>query len=1152
MRKLITVLVIGVLLLNVGCVRHPTSTSTPGSDASPSLTTVTATLKVVGQVGGSIQAVAVSGDYAYIGVGMRVMIVDISNPTGLREIGATQLLEGEVRDIAVDGNFAYVAAAGGGLFSINIAEPTRPVVTGNVDTPGYAEAVAVAGKYAYVADGPDGLLVIDVFNPEKLKIIGSAYESSYSFDVALQDNRAYIAAAGAGLLVADVSDPTKPRETSSLDTPGYAYGVAISGSTAYVADGWEGMQLVDISDASRLSCLSKYATKGWAMKDCISGTKLYVADAFAGLGIFDVSDRARPVLINTLTIQGGHAASLTIDDNTVYVADIYHGLNIVDVTNPAQPQLLNQYSPMSYAHAVDVIGDYAYVASETDGLRIVDVSDVGFPQEVAEVALENPAVGIVAVADTAYVFSFFGSTSSDFPRLFPIDVSDPQKPIESTPQDIAPGGQKINMVCRGLFVQGSAIFQAGEWGLLIYDVSDPLAPRLISFFQTSETSGIIRSLNTEATGVAVDSNKAYVAADDMLLIVDVADLSNPTLLGTFGEPVEISKIVDMIDVAVASSYAYVLDGSCLRTIDVSDSVHPQEVSYYSLPCAPFCGATHSLEIKENRLFVAAAAAGVFIFSLDNPTKPQLIDHLQLPGQVSWIRVSGDYLYAAAGEGGLYIVEYSGSPSSENVTSPRISKTLPVHLSQIETADSASPEMPPISNRKTYTVSTTADSGPGSLRECLHKADSGDTVVFDEAIFPSEKPTTIYLKEGLVIDRDGITIDGSNAGVILDGSGVEKSSGFGISIIDANYNTIKGLQIMNFAICGINLSGKGNVIGGDRTRGKGPLGEGNLISGSGGPDIATKLAYDSLIIGNFVGTDISGRSKVSKSGADSINIAGASPHNRIENNVIAERIWFVDRGSSYNIVVGNHIGVDVTGTVAFEGQGRALGIGLSFNRIGGTAIGEGNVINGTIHIMARTRDTLVLGNIIGVQKASTGFSSESYLTLGQGSYHNFIGGATKEERNLINNGRIDLQYAYDNTIANNYLGTDITGKTVVSVHTGIKLAYSERNAIQNNLILGNEGNGVTLEEGANDNLVRFNNIGQATKYGVEVAGKNNRITGNVLVNNAQDARDTGTNNFWDDGHKGNYWSHYRGKDADGDGMGDTLYQIPFNGVDKYLC
>ncbi len=51
-------------------------------------------VELVGQIGGRVQAVAVQGGYAYIGVGPRLVVVDVSNPAAPRKVGETGVLPG--------------------------------------------------------------------------------------------------------------------------------------------------------------------------------------------------------------------------------------------------------------------------------------------------------------------------------------------------------------------------------------------------------------------------------------------------------------------------------------------------------------------------------------------------------------------------------------------------------------------------------------------------------------------------------------------------------------------------------------------------------------------------------------------------------------------------------------------------------------------------------------------------------------------------------------------------------------------------------------------------------------------------------------------------------------------------------------------------
>ncbi len=160
---------------------------------------------------------------------------------------------------------------------------------------------------------------------------------------------------------------------------------------------------------------------------------------------------------------------------------------------------------------------------------------------------------------------------------------------------------------------------------------------------------------------------------------------------------------------------------------------------------------------------------------------------------------------------------------------------------------------------TRTVTSNADSGPDSLREALNLAQTGDTILFDPNFFPPDNPETIFISEALPLIRvNWLTIDASNAGVILDGSNITDEFVIGLQIADGNNNKIMGLQISNFSGPGIGLEGEDHIIGGDRNTGNGPYGQGNLIinnfMGIGIYGLKTK---NNIITGNLIGTDAEG-------------------------------------------------------------------------------------------------------------------------------------------------------------------------------------------------------------------------------------------------------------------------------------------------------
>lgn len=204
---------------------------------------------------------------------------------------------------------------------------------------------------------------------------------------------------------------------------------------------------------------------------------------------------------------------------------------------------------------------------------------------------------------------------------------------------------------------------------------------------------------------------------------------------------------------------------------------------------------------------------------------------------------------------------------------------------------------------TILVTSTEDDGEGTLRRALIMARSEDVITFDPQVFPPDNPATIYPLTPLPpLQRGDVTINASNAGVIIDGSkGHDENYFVGLTIHSAN-NIIAGLQIINCRVyntdpehegpagAGILIGGTnatGNIIGGDRAVSSGPVGQGNLLSANVfGLDIQGG-ASGNIISGNLIGTDTSGTNRHPRGGNDHGMIIENSNYNIIgPDNIIA--------------------------------------------------------------------------------------------------------------------------------------------------------------------------------------------------------------------------------------------------------------------------
>ena len=241
------------------------------------------------------------------------------------------------------------------------------------------------------------------------------------------------------------------------------------------------------------------------------------------------------------------------------------------------------------------------------------------------------------------------------------------------------------------------------------------------------------------------------------------------------------------------------------------------------------------------------------------------------------------------------------------------------------------------------VTSVSDSGAGTLRQCIQDAWSGTTITFDPAVFPPAAPASIRLASGLPGIPGGVTVDGSDAGVILDGSGLSAAPGqggaFGL-FIRSDGNTIRGLQILGFPANGIQIHGSDNVIGGDRAVGRGPVGQGNVISGNRKAGIMISgdnggTASRNVVVGNFIGTDASG-TKAMGNGMDGVwvqrgtnnRIGGPGPPDT--NIVSANRLngITVSGQATENLIAGNYVGTDVNGMSALANGWSGLVISMA--------------------------------------------------------------------------------------------------------------------------------------------------------------------------------------------------------------------------------
>ena len=292
------------------------------------------------------------------------------------------------------------------------------------------------------------------------------------------------------------------------------------------------------------------------------------------------------------------------------------------------------------------------------------------------------------------------------------------------------------------------------------------------------------------------------------------------------------------------------------------------------------------------------------------------------------------------------------------------------------------------------------------------------------------------------------------------------------------------------------------------------GERNIISGNDiGIDIADHSAQWTRIIGNYIGTDISGsyaipnlfNGVVIEVGARNNTVGGTTP---AERNVISGNagaaVVLTDAPSFQNTVIGNYIGVDATGHAALPNKAGISIFTTAFNRIGGSQPGEGNLISGNlekgIEIASLGRsDAIVIGNRIGLDASGAPTLGNTFSGINiQFGRHVFIGGLGPGEGNQVagngvGNG-VGVSVGKSGSINNWVAGNLISNNAYMGVSI---MDYASRTLVVRNTITSSSP-GVWIRQGTM-NTLRANSIHDNTTAGIQLLdGGNQELTAPVIT------------------------------------------------------
>ncbi len=243
--------------------------------------------------------------------------------------------------------------------------------------------------------------------------------------------------------------------------------------------------------------------------------------------------------------------------------------------------------------------------------------------------------------------------------------------------------------------------------------------------------------------------------------------------------------------------------------------------------------------------------------------------------------------------------------------------------------------------------------------------------------------------------------------------------------------------------------------------------------------------------------------------NSVGICIVGPGNSVIGNVISGNGAGVIASHPNSVIQGNIIGPSADGSTAVHnGYGVVLHYGADGTLVGGSAPGEGNLISGSENggLYSNSDNNEIYGNLIGVDGMGTTALPNDGHGLTVTGENTSIGGSPPGEGNVISGNQFCGIWVNDqgNVIQGNKIGTDISG--TIMLPNGWCGIESEADPIviggtipaTGNLIMGNLGPGLFIDDLANDNFVAHNTIALNGQDGISL---NQGVIRNTFTQNS---------------------------------------------------
>ena len=501
-----------------------------------------------------------------------------------------------------------------------------------------------------------------------LEYAGSGLWSNLK-DIVIKNHYAYCAAPY-GLVIFDIGDKSNPVIERQVYLNESVYCLELKGNLLFAGFYDTGLKIFDISRPLNPRLVGDLYTEYKVSDIVVRGHNAYLATAY-GLLIIDISDLRNLEIIGQFDTEYGYgysAQNVTVKDDIAYLAagDLW----IINIADPRHPTEICRYSDNwhFYINDVKIRDSLLYVADGSNivphlksALTILNVKNPETPEVVGSYEFLGNLNKLEIRGDYAYL-------CADVSGMAIFDISDPADPFPVG--CFPPLGEAVDMA-----LCGHHVYLLNVHGGLTED--QHCADICGDYDSTYETN-----------------SENVVSASDFL-VIDVADMTDPVLVGRHVAPVgvyrfifdgdyafiantewnenygatiaDISKVdnfdvlsnivtpYDVSSVALSGQTLFLADITCMTIVDISDVASPRIIGDFNIDGFS-CG---NLQVEKEVMYLSYSNnSGVHVMDVSDPENINELTVIKEGDNIGDILVHNDILYTTTSSAPLLIYDVS--------------------------------------------------------------------------------------------------------------------------------------------------------------------------------------------------------------------------------------------------------------------------------------------------------------------------------------------------------------------------------------------------------------------------------------------------------------------------------------------------------------